>query len=119
MSGPQRDRSHDAQCLDWAGVATNALIFRPLGYDRGFDEWIQVSEEQTARVAAMFRGDYTTRAAEPANKAVEELPDARPGDHFFLYVHYMDTHDYHIAGRSYADSVSLTDAAIGRLLDLL
>ena len=102
-----------------AGVVTNGLLFRPLGYDRGFDEWVQVSGDQTARIAALFRGNYRTRAAGPANEAVERLLDARPEDRFFLYVHYMDTHDYRLAGRSYPASVSVTDEAIGRLLEML
>jgi arylsulfatase A-like enzyme len=102
-----------------AGVVTNALIFRPLGYERGFDRWVQVSDEKRARIAALFQGDYRRRSAAEANRAVARLLETRPTDRFFLYVHYMDTHDYLLAQRSYAESVSLADQGVGELLKIL
>ena len=53
------------------------------------------------------------------NEAVKKVLDDRSGDHFFLYVHYLDAHDWHMAGVPYPEAVAAADAALGELLDEL
>ncbi len=111
----------DAQCLPgslrtlaealgetgyWtAGVVTNLLLHRPGGYEQGFDRWEEIVQMPPTAVAA--------------NRAVERVLDERPGDHFFLYVHYMDVHDFGRRGQSYATGPPLVDAAVGELMTML
>ena len=40
----------------------------------------------------------------------------RPHDRFFLYVHYMDAHDFGYRDVGYAEAVAEVDAAVGALL---
>lgn len=47
------------------------------------------------------------------------LLQQRPKDRFFLYVHYMDVHDYGLAGISYEEGVKRVDRAFGQLLELM
>jgi arylsulfatase A-like enzyme len=51
------------------------------------------------------------------NDAALAAVDRRQSDRFFLYVHYMDAHDWHVVpGRGYADGVAAADAGVGALL---
>jgi arylsulfatase A-like enzyme len=43
----------------------------------------------------------------------------RKSDRFFIYVHYMDVHDWAAVNVSYRDAVEAVDRGIGELLDLL
>jgi arylsulfatase A-like enzyme len=88
-----------------AGVVTNKLLYRPGGYERGFDVWRELPGFAPTAVKA--------------NDTVREVLDERPRDRFFLYVHYMDVHDYGYRGHSYAKGVRKVDWALGDLLDLL
>ncbi len=99
------------------GVVSNALLFRPYGYDRGFREWIQVGRPWRA-----------PNDAGVVNQAVRDWLARRPSDRFFLYVHYMDVHGRSAKGASfdaatqdgaYAAAVVATDTAIGELLGAL
>ncbi len=95
------------------GVASNAFLYRPSGYDQGFDDWVELGPEQGIRGPRARRGERVTRAA------IEALGH-RPHDRFFLYVHYMDVHDWHqMPEKDYAAAVAVMDAALGRLLDHL
>ena len=87
------------------GVTSNELLYRPGGYERGFDRWVEVAG--------------TPVPAGRVNRAVSASLARRPSDHFFLYVHYMDVHDYRAQGRSYAESVAVADQAVGRLFSIL
>ncbi len=100
------------------GVVSNKLLFRPYGYDQGFDEWVEVglvpdgpqlTAQQSARV----------RTARHVNTNVFRTLANRPSDHFFLYVHYIDVHDWILFGISYAESVRRFDQRLGELLDAL
>jgi hypothetical protein len=93
-----------------AGVATNPLTFRPEGYDRGFEAWIEVRDDEETSQG---------RSGAAANRAVETLLASRPSDRFFLYVHIMDAHDYLREERSYAESVAQADRAVGELVSIL
>jgi len=88
-----------------AGIVTNKLLYRPGGYERGFQYW----EE---------RPGFAPTAIE-ANAAAREALDSRPHDRLFLYVHYMDVHDYGYRGEEYVDGVEKADWAVGDLLEAL
>jgi arylsulfatase A-like enzyme len=88
-----------------AGVVTNKLLYRPGGYERGFDVWREL------------QGFAPT--AIKANDVVRGVLDERPTDRLFLYVHYMDVHDYGYRGHSYAEGVRKVDWALGDLLRVL
>ncbi len=105
----------------WTGaVVSNDLLFEPAGFARGFDSWHEVGTNTRAgEHAAPAPFDSYRRGSFYVNQAVEAVLAERPGDRFFLYVHYMDVHDYRIAFREYADSVTKADEAVGWLLDRL
>jgi arylsulfatase A-like enzyme len=88
-----------------AGVVTNKLLHRPGGYERGFERWRELPSFAPTAVAA--------------NDAVREVLAERPQDRFFLYVHYMDVHDYGFRGEPYASGVRQVDWAVGDLQQAL
>jgi arylsulfatase A-like enzyme len=100
------------------GIVSNALLFRPYGFDRGFADWVEVGEARPLKALRMKPDELSAlRAADVVNAAALAAVDRRESDHFFLYVHYMDVHDWHsVPGRSYADAVSAVDAGVGDLL---
>jgi arylsulfatase A-like enzyme len=118
------------------GVASNSILFEPFGIERGFDDWVEVGESFLAR------GDTTlerlaevgrSRSAPFVNGAVAEALARRPTDSFFLYVHYMEAHDYRadLAGdpaalakleplyQKYWGRISRVDDAVAALLEQL
>ncbi len=99
-----------------AGIATNALLFRPAGYDRGFERWIEVGG---GRGSGFALSDPLLRSGNRANEAVARALSERPQDRFFLYVHYMDVHDFAMRGIGYREAVEATDRTFGALLELL
>lgn len=104
------------------GVTPHPLTQRPLGFDRGFDHWLELEGSRGALLA--FREKTrprfaALRAGSAVNRKVAEALDQRTSDHFFLYVHYLDVHDWHMAGVPYARSVASADAAVGALLEEL
>lgn len=114
-----------------AGIASSEFLYRPSGFDAGFDEWVELGREggnwEAARIAVPDPG---TGAAEPrgvirdyplvpgtrVNAAVRDVLRDRPGDRFYLYVHYMDVHDYEFRRIPYAAAVARADAAVGELV---
>ena len=100
------------------GVTPHPLLFRPLGFDRGFDRWVQV-EGASRQHRGGYRAFARARAGTVVNAAVAAALDSRPTDRFFLYVHYLDAHDWWMAGVPYAYAVQQADAAVGELLGLL
>jgi arylsulfatase A-like enzyme len=86
------------------GITSNALLFKPSGFERGFSDWVEAS-----RIAD----------AQGVNAATLEALMRRPKDEFFLYVHYMIVHDYTIQQRGYAQSVAILDKRVGQLLHAL
>jgi hypothetical protein len=87
------------------GVASNKLMYRPGGYERGFERWIEIPGKPVP--AALV------------NEAVIEALRKRPSDRLFLYVHLMDAHDYIFRHDAYADGVRFLDQAVGRLVSTL
>jgi len=98
------------------GVASNPFLFRPAGYDQGFDAWIEVAAEdpnETRRVLSRERSGIRVQAA------VEDVLARIPDQPLFLYVHYMDVHDYRIWGETYSTAASRADEHVGILLQRL
>lgn len=102
------------------GVASNQFLYEPSGFGRGFDDWTEVDER--APVAGLagrkdVENPHESRSWPRVNEAVFAALDRRPKDRrLFLYVHYLDVHDYRFQGRSYAKSVEIQDHSIGELL---
>lgn len=105
------------------GVASNLLLFRPAGFDRGFDDWIEIgpTEAQTrlAQQGNVIVYDPARQAGNQVNRAVREWLEQRPGDRFFLYVHYMDVHDWLQAKIPYDEGVRRADRHLGDLRRML
>jgi len=104
------------------GVTSNQFLYEPSGFGRGFDDWSQVDERKpttgpASREAVPDPGHSRTWAS--VNRAVDTALGRRPTEHFFLYVHYLDVHDYRFAKRSYAEAVAVMDQALGRLFGKL
>jgi len=100
------------------GIVSNPLLFEPAGYARGFDDWVQVGAIRRGSDLEPTHAELRSRAATPVLAAAEAAL-ARAGDQpLFLYVHFMDVHDYFADG-DYGASVAATDVAIGELRDLL
>jgi arylsulfatase A-like enzyme len=102
------------------GVASNQFLYEPSGFGRGFDDWTEVDErrpvagpESREGVQDPARSRYWRRVNQAALEAVERAPRGRA----FLYVHYVDVHDYWMLGKSYADMVRIQDHALGLLLE--
>jgi len=64
-------------------------------------------------------GTYGGTLAGSVNEAVRDALESRRSYRFFLYVHYMDVHDFAEIGVEYAEGVALADAGVGELLALL
>ncbi len=104
------------------GVASNALLFDPAGFSRGFDDWEQVSGgPKPVGAGKLAERQHWARGREAArvNEAAARVLDRRRGDRFFLYVHYMDAHDYPLTRRTYPVAVGAADEGVGGLLGLL
>ena len=100
------------------GVVANELLYRPAGYDQGFDEWLEVGSTPPDLEKNMFTV-ARVRTASDVNRVVLQALAKRPSDRFFLYVHYIDVHDWSLFRRSYQESVELFDQLLGELLDRL
>ena len=101
------------------GVVTNTLLFQPLGYDQGFDEWVEIGRLASSDSTAGYQANAPReRESKHANRAIASVLDQRPTDHFFLYAHYMEAHDYSSHGVSYAKGVRRSDRAVGGLIEI-
>ncbi len=106
------------------GVASNQFLFEPSGFSRGFDDWLEVGEAAPEQGPALRHrrpgpGPHASRTWRAVDGAAREAVARRRSDRFFLYVHYMDVHDYDQHGktrRHYAEAVAREDAAFGRLV---
>jgi arylsulfatase A-like enzyme len=104
------------------GVASNQFLYEPSGFGRGFDDWTEVDERKPLTGPASREGIENARKSRTwrsVNRAVNTALERRPSDRFFLYVHYIDVHDYRFQKRSYAEAVQEMDVAFGRLLRAL
>jgi arylsulfatase A-like enzyme len=92
------------------GVASNQFLFEPSGFGRGFDDFLEVRERETGAEP------WTTRTWPLIQTAAEGALARRESDRFFLYVHYMDAHDYVYRGVPYTRGVREADEGVGALL---
>jgi len=102
------------------GIASNQFLYEPSGYSRGFADWVEVGEHpsEAGAVARIGLTDApTTRHWRLVDEAVFAALERRESDRFFLYVHYMDVHDYGFEQIPYSQGVLAVDRAIGSLLD--
>lgn len=97
------------------GVVANPLLFDPAGFSRGFDSWQEVGQvkRHKPKLAAASRTWQQVNAA--VRKATAGLPDAP----VFLYVHYLDVHDWLYRGLRYPQAVEEMDRGVGDLLSIL
>jgi arylsulfatase A-like enzyme len=102
------------------GIVTNQLLFRPAGFDRGFDIWVEQTDPQAPSLGS-FGGLKIRRSASArdVNATLEDILKTRPSNRFFLYLHYMDVHDYVFRKTPYAEMVRDLDRAIGELMTIL
>jgi arylsulfatase A-like enzyme len=110
------------------GVLSNALLFAPAGFQRGFDEWLEVGQRLQDSRRFDLGNQLSVRPgdAEQVNAAAKQVLDRRPSDRFFLYLHYMDVHEYKRGSvgkpdwrRLYGEAVARVDAAIGEIIGAL
>ena len=104
------------------GVASNQFLYEPSGFARGFDDWVEVDDRPPIAGAASRRNLVDARHSrtwQPVNRAVTLALNRRKSDHFFLYVHYIDVHDYHFEKLTYAAAVQVMDKGVGNLLEKL
>jgi arylsulfatase A-like enzyme len=100
------------------GVVSNKLLFRPYGYEQGFDDWVEVGRGRPG--VPLDAGQAARiRTAPHVNAAVVKALERRTSDRFFLYVHYIDVHDWILFGLSYEEGVRRFDVHLGQLLDYL
>jgi len=92
------------------GVVSNNLLFRPYGYDQGFEDWIEVG------IKKPFSDAWQTRTGNIVNRRVREVLNQRQNEKLFLYVHYIDVHDWP-RRRPYSWAVLTFDHYLGELLD--
>ena len=102
------------------GVASNQFLYEPSGFSRGFDDWSEVGKkpEKMGALARFKLPDASeTRFFGRVNASTLAAVDRRESDRFFLYVHYMDVHDYGSrSAQRYAKAVRAVDWAVGELL---
>jgi arylsulfatase A-like enzyme len=99
------------------GVVANALLFAPSGFELGFDEWVEVGGADTSSLRS--EDVPTQRAAPLVLEALRGTFASLPHQPLFLYVHYVDVHDWTYGDSTYVESVARMDLEIGRLLDAL
>lgn len=73
------------------GVQTNGWLHQSFGFDQGFDRYAFPTTSQGARLPQAVVWPHGDRVFEEALRLLEAHPDERP---FFLYLHFMDVHQY-------------------------
>jgi arylsulfatase A-like enzyme len=103
------------------GVVANPFLFRPSGFERGFDDWVEVGPRPVGLGPGFSKVQQNPvpRSAGPVNAAVRQSLERRRHDRFFLYVHYMDVHDYRLGRNDYWTTVVEMDTTVRRLLQIL
>jgi len=100
-----------------AGVVANSLLFAPAGFEQGFDLWVEVGAVDVSKVRPEDRPRL--RAAPLVREAVRETFSTLPEAPLFLYVHYVDVHDWTYVDKTYEQAVVEMDAELGRLFEEL
>ena len=97
------------------GVLSNELLHAPSGFERGFDDLVEVGGPRLEPGTLPWQARAWRRVDLAATAAIAR----RLGNRFFLYVHYMDAHDHPVRGDEYADGVRAADEGVGALLAYL
>jgi len=102
------------------GIASNQFLYEPSGFSRGFDDWVEVGKKPKVdgALARLKLPDASaSRQFAHVNDAALSALDRRESDEFFLYVHYMDVHDWggKVPAR-YVQAVASVDRALGELV---
>ena len=101
-------------------VTSNPLLFRPYGYDRGFEVWREVGDLPPDPARRLSRREHAqSRTGDRVHAAVQQVLAERRTDRFFLYVHYLDVHDWILQKHAYRKGVAAFDAHLARLLEAL
>jgi arylsulfatase A-like enzyme len=99
------------------GVVGNPLLFDPYGFSQGFDQWIEVGTIPGGLFRTGSQSHHAEeRAGDRINSAIYAALDQRPSDHFFLYAHYLDVHDWLLRRHGYKHGVEVFDVFLGELL---
>jgi arylsulfatase A-like enzyme len=104
------------------GVASNPILYKPDGYSQGFQDWVELEGVWYGGKKPERYTKYTlppqafARTGEYVNRGVKLALERRKSDHFFLFVHYMDVHDYVHLRVPYEKGVSEADFWVGQLL---
>jgi len=105
------------------GVSANSMLFGAAGFSQGFDHWLEVPDFERSGKRNPFGQTWqqssAARAAPAVIAAVERALARRESDRFFLYVHFMDVHDWAARKVSYRQTVEEVDRGIGSLLAML
>jgi len=105
------------------GITANSILFRPAGFSEGFDQWLEVPDTGRAGRRRLTKQTWkessAARAGPAVDAAVARALAQRSSDRFFLYVHFMDVHDWAARGVTYRQTVAEVDRAIGSMLDRL
>jgi len=102
------------------GVVSNQFLYEPSGFSRGFEDWTEVDERPPVAGPRSREGiadPARSREWRAVNRAAFAAVDRAPHERAFLYVHYIDVHDYRFLDLEYAEAVEVMDAALGGLLD--
>ena len=96
------------------GVVSNRLLFAPYGFEQGFDQWVEVSGNQPVETEAAKRTGAGTRPADFVNRAALKALTRRERDKFFLYLHYVDVHDWQQGAKGDVTTVGRWKPSTGR-----
>jgi arylsulfatase A-like enzyme len=100
------------------GVTANPLLFDPDGFSQGFDEWLEIGIAPKLRMGSK-KEHAVSRTGRAVNDAVFAALRDRPSDRFFLYLQYLDVHDWILVKESYRKGVERFDAYLGELIGFL
>jgi arylsulfatase A-like enzyme len=101
------------------GVVSNQFLYEPSGFGRGFEDWVEVDARLPVvgqRSRQRVGDPKHSRDWRVVNRSAFEAVERAPGRRSFLYVHYIDVHDYRASDLSYGEAVERMDVALGDLL---
>ena len=102
------------------GVLANELLYRPGGFERGFDEWIEIAPVSGEKdIFGNLSKEISKKRMAPAvNAELFKVLDQQATDEpLFIYLHYIDVHEYAVFQQPYAKTISTFDTHLGELLD--
>jgi len=98
------------------GVTANPLLFDPNGYSQGFDSWHEIGiVKDRDDPTQIERRAAAERTGVQIHDRLFDVLRARESDHFFLFVQYLDVHDWLPLKRSYNRGVQVFDDHLGQL----